>query len=144
MTSYFNYLLDTSSVIELLRGKELAQVLVEDFFLNDAATRIFISSITKGELNPLEERFGDKKKSLLDQFYKRSIEIPPSIREIVNEFANINIKCRKFTVGQNDLWIAATANYLNIQLITCDKDFVLLSKLGLLKTKITLMNKETK
>jgi len=144
MISYFNYLLDTSAVIELLRGKEIAQTLVKNFSLNDDDTRIFISSITKGELNPLEARFGDKRKSLLDQFYKRSIEIPPSIREIVNEFATINIKCKKFTIGQNDLWIAATAKYLNIPLITCDKDFVQLQELGLLNTKIALINKETK
>jgi len=104
-------LLDTNIVLYLLNGYDKLQKLLQ-------GTTIFLSVITKVELlshSNLNKSGEQVIRDLLDQ--SKVMEFSNVIQE-----RTIQLR-RKFKMKLPDAGIAATAAFLNVQLITADKQF---------------------
>lgn len=140
------FVFDTSVIANSLKRRTFSSVMFKELNLLSEDARVFISSVTKGELSVLQTTSRDKR-LLLEILYNIFIEISPATRELTHYYSNLHIQNKKLglNVGQNDLWIAATANYLNIPLVTCDKDFLRLFENKLMRKKPLYFDpKETK
>jgi tRNA(fMet)-specific endonuclease VapC len=108
-----------------------------DFFYNGNNT--FISTISVGEIYSIahqrnwQKRKKQRLKEVLDFFGK---PLPITNKRIVEMYARIDAYSQGKLVGnplpkglsarnmgKNDVWIAATANVLDLHLVTMDKDF---------------------
>jgi predicted nucleic acid-binding protein len=108
-----SFLLDTNTVLYLLNGDDALTHLLQD-------KNIFISVITEMELlcwPGLEEHSSiNKIKKVLEEF--TIIGLENEVKEIAIEFR------RKYKLKLPDAIILATANFLNLPLITGDKKLV--------------------
>lgn len=141
-----NYLvLDTCTILHLLRGKELGAKILE--VINGIANPTFIiSAVTKAELNSMKIKlgWGGPRCKALNDFLDEitCIDIISSDEDLLNAYALIDSYSQRLNVdkkglklqgssknmGKNDLWIAATAYLLNCPLLTTDGDFLHLNK----------------
>jgi tRNA(fMet)-specific endonuclease VapC len=93
----------------------------------NAIPRCLYSVVTEGEISSLaiQLTWGSFKTSqmgmLLGYFTRTDISDPV----ILQDYATIDAYCKTkgFTLGKNDLWIAATASAMGATLLTTDKDF---------------------
>jgi len=104
-------LLDTNIVLYLLKGDDKLEGLLQ-------GTTVFLSVITKVELlsHPVLDEAAEKViRELLDQ---------ANVMEFSNVIQERTIQLRrKYKMKLPDAVIAATAAFLNVQLITADKQF---------------------
>ena len=81
-----------------------------------------------------KNKWGNKKISQLERLVDKFMVADINVEEIIERYAEIDAfsqgklenRKSKFTarnMGKNDLWIAATASYLDVEFITTDKDF---------------------
>lgn len=124
------YVLDTSALLNLIRGKELGQQIDSAYGLRMAMYRHTISIVTHGEIKVLAERnnWGDEKRNALatalDSLITINIDSEPLVQAYVQvEEASRNAPGGARNMGQNDMWIAATALLSGQPLITTDGDF---------------------
>jgi tRNA(fMet)-specific endonuclease VapC len=124
------YVLDTSALLHLIRGKELGEQLDRAFGLRDALYRHTISIVTHGELKALAERngWGDQKKDILQKALDELVTVDVASRSIVAAYVRVEAANRtaqggERKMGHNDMWIAATSLVLGLPLITTDEDF---------------------
>jgi tRNA(fMet)-specific endonuclease VapC len=124
------YVLDTSTVLNLLRGKELGRQIDAAFSLASALHRQTISIVTHGELKALAERnsWGQSKRQALSSALNNLVTLDIDSDALVDAYVRIEEACRSTVggerkMGQNDMWIAATALMTGLSLITTDKDF---------------------
>jgi len=114
-------LIDTGIIVKVLRGDAKT---VD--FLNSLGSEVFISVVVVGEL-----LFGANKsikteqnkqlvREQIDRFEILSIDM-----EIAKMYGQIKIDLMKsgFTIPENDLWIAATAQKYGLALATFDNHF---------------------
>ncbi len=135
-----NYILDTNLVLIYLRSGELARKIENDLKLFANKSNLLVSVVTVGELKSISIRnkWGRRKiqemLNTLDEFLVADIKT----NRILEKYAEIDAYSQgklerlrgDFTsrnMGKNDLWIAATASVLDIELLTTDKDFQHLS-----------------
>jgi predicted nucleic acid-binding protein len=125
-----SYVLDTTVVLNLIRGKELGQQIDTAFGLRVAMHRHLISIVTHGELQVLAERgtWGDEKRNALFSALNSLVTINIDNDNLVDAYVRIEAACRSTAgsdrkMGQNDMWIAATALASGLPMITTDKDF---------------------
>lgn len=124
---------DTNLLIEHIRRQEMLP------------SRAIIPVIVVGELEAfaLKADWGYQKVSFMQRLFER-FPVVDVIREITPVYARVdaysqgNLKGQPLppglsarNMGKNDIWIAATALYLDLPLHTTDNDFDHLSSLGL-------------
>ncbi len=125
-----SYLLDTSVLLNLIRGKQLGESIDRAFGLRAAFYRHAVSIVTHAELQTLAQRhqWGDKKLEALRLALHELVTVNVDSSAIIEAYVRIEESCRNAIggekkMGQNDMWIAATALYTGLPLITTDKDF---------------------
>jgi predicted nucleic acid-binding protein len=124
------YVLDTSALLNLIRGKELGEQIDKAFGLRQALYRHTISIVTHGELKAMAQRrsWGDEKQRVLATALDELVTVNISNVSIVDAYVKVEAACRtaiggERKMGQNDMWIAATAVVTGLPLITTDDDF---------------------
>ena len=130
------YLLDTNIVLTYARNTEVTKKIEAKLNLLSGDHRLIISVVSVGELKAFmkKNKWGNKKISQLEKLVDEFMIADINVEEIIERYAEIDAfsqgklenRKSKFTarnMGKNDLWIAATASYLDIELITTDKDF---------------------
>ena len=124
------YVLDTSALLNLIRGKELGEQIDKAFGLRQALYRHTISIVTHGELKALAQRnsWGDEKLRVLASALDELVTVNISNTPIIDAYLKVENACRtnaggERKMGQNDMWIAATAAVTGLPLITTDDDF---------------------
>ena len=131
-----SYLLDTSALLNLIRGQHLGESIDRAFGLRTAFYRHTVSIVTHAELQVLAQRnrWGDKKLAALTFALAELVTFNLDSSAIVEAYVRVEEGCRNAVggekkMGQNDMWIAATALYTGLPLITTDKDFNHLGRL---------------
>ena len=123
-------LLDTNMVVIYAREGEPSQKLEAQLGLQGGKAQGIISIITVGEAIAfaLKNNWGQRRREVLMELIRSKL-VPIDInREILAAYAEIDHFSEKVVkparpMGQNDLWIAATAHVLDCELVTSDKDF---------------------
>ena len=97
-----------------------------------------ISVVSVGEIKSIaiRNRWGNRKITLLETMLNKFVVADINVQDIIERYAEIDAFSQgklpsqttpfPFTarnMGKNDLWIAATASILDIDLLTSDKDF---------------------
>jgi tRNA(fMet)-specific endonuclease VapC len=128
------YLLDTNILILYLRKQAR---LIDETYNPLASPNIpLVSVVTIGELRSfaLQNQWGAKRLADLDVFVNQLAIVDINVEPLINLYAQIDAFSNgKLTtralgnsarnMGKNDLWIAATASYLDATLLTTDDDF---------------------
>ncbi|MCE7054807.1 type II toxin-antitoxin system VapC family toxin [Algoriphagus sp. AGSA1] len=131
-------LLDTSVILHYMRGDETFRKVEEDYnLLNDPSRIILISAISIGEIAGffLRRGYGNKQTERWRKLLEKSItlSIDGKDENLMEAFAELQAYSqnnhptlsagKSRTIGQNDLWIAATAKTIGATLFTKDPDF---------------------
>jgi len=121
------YLLDTGVVLLLLRGGSRGQAISDQFALTDQTYRPLVSVITHGELNAMGIRnnWGASRREAMRNALDALVTVRIDAGDIPKRYAEIQAAVQKAgsAVGENDVWIAATASCAQATLITLDGDF---------------------
>jgi predicted nucleic acid-binding protein len=125
-----SYVLDTSTVLNLIRGHELGGSIDRTYGLRSALYRHTVSIVSHGELLVLANRnqWGDQKRNTLDLALSELVTVNLDSGAMIDAYVRVEESCRnapsgEIKMGQNDMWIAATALHTGLPLITTDKDF---------------------
>ncbi|MFK7969628.1 MAG: PIN domain-containing protein [Bacteroidia bacterium] len=132
-----NYLLDTNLVLIYLRDSPLARKIEEDLNLLNGEHNLIVSVVTVGELRSLakQNNWGRKKIQAMEDALSSFLIADINTEQILEKYAEIDafsqgkLKNTKTNfssrnMGKNDLWIAATASVLDLELLTTDFDFL--------------------
>jgi tRNA(fMet)-specific endonuclease VapC len=120
-------LLDTNVVLHLVRGKATGLALDKAFGLRARPDRPLISVITVGEMFSFAAQlsWGPKKVEALKRLTEELVIVDVRNQSVLEKYAEIDAflvkKGRR--IGDNDVWIAATAAAAGAVLLTSDKDF---------------------
>jgi predicted nucleic acid-binding protein len=122
-----NLIFDTNILVHLVRSDRVGERIRAKYSPLIAEPRPSICAVTEGELRSLAYQWGwgkqkrDQMDFLLGYFWQLPIELP----EMVEAYALIDSFSEKngFTMGKNDVWIAAAAHLTGATIITTDKDF---------------------
>ncbi len=131
------YLLDTNIVLHYLRKNKTSEKIENELHLLDDEIVKIISVVTIAELESfaLSRNWGSSKTNYLSSLLKKFvvISINSSDKDLMQAYATLysysknklpgNPLGRSIGIGQNDVWIAATASVTNATLITTDNDF---------------------
>ena len=133
-----NYLLDTNIVLAYVRQANIIHEIDRLYDpLNEERTPA-ISVVSVGEIKSIaiRNKWGNRKITLLETMLNKFVVADTNVRRIIERYAEIDAFSQgkltnqttpfPFTarnMGKNDLWIAATASILDIDLLTSDKDF---------------------
>ena len=131
-----DYILDTNIVLTYLRNNQLARNLEQHLDLLSGEHNLIISVVSIGELKSIAKRnnWGKRRISHLEDLLNDFMIADINVEVIIEKYAEIDAFSQgklkgeevNFTarnMGKNDLWIAATAVVLDVELITTDKDF---------------------
>jgi tRNA(fMet)-specific endonuclease VapC len=125
-----SYLLDTNVLLALIRGNALGARIDEAFELRASLHQQVVSIVTQAELLVLADRhkWASEKRGSLDRALENLVIVPIDSVELVQAYAAIasadwSAPGGTRNMGKNDIWIAATALYTNLPLLTTDKDF---------------------
>lgn len=142
--------LDTNIFSYLINGKVPKETEIKGKKLLGGSYGLVMPAAVRAELNamPYLKNWSDRRQKRLDEFFEGSLLVHTS-DEIVEAYAEIrafnNFKLSKkpktkgaVTMSMNDLWIAATAHVLDLDLLTADKHFDHLDGEYLNVHKITL------
>jgi tRNA(fMet)-specific endonuclease VapC len=129
-----NLIFDTNIVLAIIRLKKTFELLN---FLNPEKKKIYVNVAIEAELKSiaLQNYWGQHKINKLD-FFLDSFSFLEVTKSLINTYVQIDSFSQRrnpeFTkydfntpknMGKNDLWIASTANLLNLELVTTDADF---------------------
>ncbi len=131
-----SYVLDTNIILGYLREAPYAAYAEKKFNVSDPTNFVVISIVTVAEMYSLAFRlkWGEKKKRTLEELIRKFPWVDINQDQILNRFAEIDAyslsqhPTKKLNhsarpMGDNDLWIAATASALKADLLTSDHDF---------------------
>jgi tRNA(fMet)-specific endonuclease VapC len=125
-----SYVLDTSTLLVLLRGKSLGNLIDRTFGLRASPHLHTLSIVTHGELRVLADRNGwaGLRADALDKALREFVTVDVSGSGIVDAYRRIEqfnaaVPAGHQNMGKNDVWIAATALITGLPLITTDTDF---------------------
>jgi tRNA(fMet)-specific endonuclease VapC len=133
------YFLDTNILILYLKKQAR---LIDDTYNPLASPNIpLVSVVTVGELRSfaLQNEWGAKRLADLEAFVNQLAIVDINVEPIIDlytqidAFSNGRLPARPLgmsarNMGKNDLWIAASASYLDATLLTTDNDFTHLDK----------------
>lgn len=124
------YLLDTSIILHLARGRELGRYLRTVFELDSLILRPLISIVSHGEMWVLADRnnWGAQKRAECGRILQSLVTEDLGDQSILDTYVELSRAAQKNPggareLGDNDLWIAATAKAAQAVLLTTDKDF---------------------
>lgn len=121
------YLLDTGIVLLATRASNASKAIDAQFGLSASSFRPAICEVTVGELLAFAtaSHWGDKRKAALMERLKTSLIIPISHPGVHQRWADMQstLQGAGITVGQNDIWIGATASVTGLTVLSTDKDF---------------------
>jgi tRNA(fMet)-specific endonuclease VapC len=130
MPSTVGYILDTNIVIRLIRNDALGQQIDGKYNLRASLASSMVCVVTVGELMALARKigWGQKKLDKLQVMIDELVWVDINRDEIIEAYSEIDHYSRNVvkpsrTMGQNDMWIAATAKATGATLLTTDKDF---------------------
>jgi tRNA(fMet)-specific endonuclease VapC len=129
-----NLLLDTNIILYATRNARGLSFLKE---LNPEDKLLYVSFVSIAEVRSIayQNSWGDSKTKRLVSFFNsvRSVNVNHSLLptyigiDAYSQRTHPDYEKYPFStsrnMGKNDLWIAATASLLNLQLVTTDKDF---------------------
>lgn len=131
-----NYLLDTNILLIYIRDTEFTRKLEEKVKILNPSNNLVISVVSLGEIKSIgkQNRWGEKKIKRLFEVLDRFLIADINVSEIIEKYAEIDAysqgklegkksKLSARNMGKNDIWIAATASVLELELITTDGDF---------------------
>lgn len=134
------YLLDSGIVLLATRASSVSKVIDAQFGLGTSSFRPAICEVSVGELLAFanSNHWGDKRKADLMERLKGSLILPISHPGVHQRWADMQSTLQGvgITVGQNDIWIAATASVTGLTVLSTDKDFKRLGKLGLVQAVV--------
>jgi tRNA(fMet)-specific endonuclease VapC len=120
-------LLDTSVVLHLLRGNKTAQRIDGELGLRARAERPLISLVTIGEALAFARyrSWGSDRTTRLEAYLRELVVVDIQSRAVLQKYAELHtwLVRQGRTVGDNDVWIAATAAATSALLVTTDADF---------------------
>jgi predicted nucleic acid-binding protein len=124
-------LLDTNILLIYARAGEPSRQLEAQLGLQGGRVQGVISVICIGEALAFAQKnnWGQtRRKALMELIRAKLVPIDINRPEIFAAYAAIDHYCEKVMkparcIGQNDLWIAATAHVLQCELVTTDRDF---------------------
>ena len=140
------YVLDTGIVLGFARGAPFAQYVDDQYAPSKSPNAVCLSVVTIGEIKcfPIRRNWGDKKRATLQKLLKTIPAVDINQPAILQRYSEIKTYCEGVNpdkplppgvsahpMGDNDLWIAATASVINGKLITTDEDFLFLDKVYL-------------
>lgn len=136
-------LLDTNILVHLVRGSVVGRRVDDELSLSSRPERPLISIITVGELFALARKlnWAAAKQARLGHLLRQLVIVHPHQGEILQRYADIDHFCEREMkparpMGQNDMWIAATASVSGATLITTDADFDHLSRRFLSRVRV--------
>ena len=131
-----DYLLDTNILVTYVRDNAITRRLEGQLNLLNGKNRLVISVISIGEIKSIAKRnnWGEKKVTKLVRILQNFLIADINTDAIIEEYAEIDafsqgklentiVNFSARNMGKNDLWIAATASVLKLQLLTTDQDF---------------------
>ena len=131
-----NYLIDTNILVIYVRDTDLTRRLEENLRLLTGRNNLVISVVSIGEIKSIakQNKWGEKRVRRLIEILSQFLIADINVEDIIESYSEIDTysqgklegKATSFTsrnMGKNDLWIAATASTLNLELLTTDKDF---------------------
>lgn len=126
------HLLDTNILIALMTGRELGQYIDATYALRASKQRSLVCSVTHGELWALAHvnKFGEPKRQAIRDMLDSLVTIDIGNAAIVEAYVAVYAAFRdhpkgsRVNVGENDMWIAATARTAGAILLTTDKHFL--------------------
>jgi tRNA(fMet)-specific endonuclease VapC len=134
------YLLDTGIVLLATRAGNASKFIDAQFGLSASPFRPAICEVSVGELLAFANanHWGPKRKAALMEQLKTSLILPISYPGVHQRWANMQstLQGAGITVGQNDLWIAATASVTGLTVLSTDKDFKRLVEQGLVQAVV--------
>lgn len=120
-------LLDTGIVVLLCRGGEAGNRLDETYGLATRREVPLLSVISVGELLAFARNasWGGRKEARLRELLANLVIVDVNREPVLTAYADLSahIKRAGTPMGQNDVWIAATARATGATLLTIDKDF---------------------
>ncbi len=123
-------LLDTNIILQFIRKNIVGQQIESDYKFRSRPNRSLISLVTVGEIHALARKFNwaEQKKTYLKTQLKNLTIVDLNLTGIIENYTEIDYFSEKIVkpahrMGQNDMWIAATAATLGVCLMTTDKDF---------------------
>lgn len=123
-------LLDTNILVHLVRQKGVGAQVEADHSLASRPDRPLISFVTMAEMHALALKFGwgRRTQAALRDLLEHLVVVHIHQGDILEHYARIDHHSEKVVkparpMGQNDMWIAATAAALSAVLVTTDNDF---------------------
>lgn len=120
-------LLDTSVLIHLARNDDVAYRVDTAFQIRRRIDPPLISIVTVGECISCARQFGwgEQRIDILDALLRELVIVNIDSHTVLHRYGELHAWTRSIgrTLGQNDLWIAATAAATGARLITTDLDF---------------------
>ncbi len=118
---------DTNILVHLVRSDRVGERIRDKYSPLIADPRPSIYAVTEGELRSLAYQWGwgkqkrDQMEFLLGYFW----QLPIEMLEMFEAYALIDSFSEKngYSMGKNDVWIAAATHLTGATLITTDKDF---------------------
>jgi tRNA(fMet)-specific endonuclease VapC len=118
---------DTNILVHLVRGNDLGKRIEADYQLRARTERTLISVITIGEALALARKWnwGQDKIDKLKKLFTQLVVVDINRPSILDKYAEISfyLETKGLSLGQNDMWIAATVSVTDSHLLAADKDF---------------------
>lgn len=133
------FLLDTSVVLHATRQRSPVSIAIDaQFKLSESRFRPAICEVSVGELLAFSKAWGEKRRALLKVQIDKTLIIPIAHPGIHQRWADISSALQKagLAVGQNDIWIAATASVAGMTLLSTDKDFLQVRRVAALDVRV--------
>ena len=134
-------LLDTNIVIHLIRDNDIGRRVDAAFQIRHRPDRPLISIVTVGECLSIVRQFrwGATKAGALETLLRELVIVSIDSRPVLERFGEFHAWTRSIgrKLGDNDLWIAATAAATGAHLVTTDADFDPLHPAHIRRTIVT-------
>jgi tRNA(fMet)-specific endonuclease VapC len=135
------FVLDTGILLGYARGAPFAQFVEDQFAPTQPPNLACVSVVSIGEIKcfPIRRAWAQKKRENLERLLRQVPVVDINREAIIQRYAEIATYCEgsnpakplpsgvsAHSMGDNDLWIAATTSVVRGTLVTTDKDFKIL------------------
>jgi tRNA(fMet)-specific endonuclease VapC len=121
------FILDTNILVHLIRDSPIGRLVARQFDLLNPYSTQLISVVTAGEIRALAKKrcWGLRRIEALKDLVRELVVLPLGSEPVLSTYAEIDCHLQKagLHMGQNYMWIAATAAAAKAHLLTTDKDF---------------------